>query len=583
MKGVFMILFECDIGYIPGFEGRYNNKTLDEVTIVDSKRYLGIITQYGGSFPRRDRTVEQFNAEGLETFGEDFSKIWLLPWIKNNYTNAVWNYGWVPSATYMYPNIWDTVNALQSGAKINPIVIFRKLGKAFSNGTAYEIVNNRFVFKADYWTPYYCNQSFVVPILSNYTSGMDLRTATWLVLEATVNTGGERRSEVYSSTEFTLTMSWLLENNPTPDVEPTDPYTPGGNSDLAGGTGDFDGSSTPIDFPELPTLSAVDTGLISLFNPSVAEIKSLATFMWGPPFDMENWKKLFANPMDALLGLSIVPVHVPDGGQGTVKVGNIDTNISMNKAGSQYTEVDCGSLNINEYWGAYLDYEPYTHVQLYLPYIGVKEISTDDVMSKSVHIKYHVDILSGACVAYVKCGTSVLYSFTGQCAASIPITGRDYTGVVQSAINIVSSAMGMFAMGQSASALGQAANLAKSAGATARLSAGAARNALGAASGAANIASEAINMTKPGIQKSANISSASGLLGIQVPYMILTRPRQCLPANQNRYIGYPSMITSPLSSCSGFTVVEAIHLENIGATEEEIAEIESILHAGVIC
>jgi hypothetical protein len=364
--------------------------------------------------------------------------------------------------------------------------------------------------------------------------------------------------------------------------DPTDPYAPGGESDLAGGEGDFDGTSDPIDFPNLPTLSAVDTGLISLFNPSVAEIKALATYMWGPPFDMENWKKLFANPMDALLGLSIVPVHVPDGGQDTVKVGNIDTNISMNKAGSQYTEVDCGSLNVNEYWGAYLDYEPYTHVQIYLPYIGVKEISTDDVMGKAVHIKYHVDILSGSCVAYVKCGASVLYSFSGQCAASIPITGRDYTGVVQSAISLVSSAMGVVAMGAAAGSLGTAAGLAKSAGAAARLSAASTRMGLGAGSGVANMASDAINITKPVIQKSANISSAAGLLGIQVPYMILTRPRQCLPANQNRYIGYPSMITSPLSSCSGFTRVEAIHLENIGATEEEIAEIEEILHAGVI-
>jgi hypothetical protein len=137
-------------------------------------------------------------------------------------------------------------------------------------------------------------------------------------------------------------------------------------------------------------------------------------------------------------------------------------------------------------------------------------------------------------------------------------------------------------MGAAAGSLGAAAGLAKSAGAAARLSAASTRMGLGAGSGVANMASDAINITKPVIQKSANISSAAGLLGIQVPYMILTRPRQCLPANQNRYIGYPSMITSPLSSCSGFTRVEAIHLENIGATEEEIAEIEEILHAGVI-
>jgi hypothetical protein len=590
MKGLFMISFLCDIGYKEGVTGRgYDNMSINDIPIIDSNAYVSIGTQYKASFPNSEKTVDEFIETSVTSFGDDFYKIWLLySGTKDNYSTSAYVKGWVPSANYMYPNMWHIVEESPNGTKIQPIFIFKKLKKAVTINGYYSIDDNgilHFVSTFSY-TVWYTDQKFYYPIIPNYTSETDLSRTNYSVLYASVNTTGKRPSYIetsgYEHDHRIQFLHWLFEDNPKPDIIDDDPYSPGGNSDLAGGDGDFDGSSTPIDFPDLPTLSAVDTGLISLFNPSVAEIKSLATFMWGPPFDMENWKKLFANPMDALLGLSIVPVHVPDGGQGTVKVGNIDTNISMNKAGSQYTEVDCGTLNVNEYWGAYLDYEPYTHVQIYLPYIGVKEISTDDVMSKSVHIKYHVDILSGACVAYVKCGTSVLYSFTGQCAASIPITGRDYTGVVQSAINIVSSAMGMFAMGQSASALGQAANLAKTAGASAKLSAGAARNALGAASGAANIASEAINITKPVIQKSANISSAAGLLGIQVPYMILTRPRQCLPANQNHYIGYPSMITSPLSSCSGFTVVEAIHLENIGATEEEIAEIEEILHAGVI-
>lgn len=381
-------------------------------------------------------------------------------------------------------------------------------------------------------------------------------------------------------------MSFLGDRFDTSQTDftwiPTDPYTPGGESDLAGGEGDFDNTSFPIDFPDLPTLSAVDTGLISLFNPYVAELKTLANFMWGQMFDLDNWKKLFANPMDALLGLSIVPVHVPNGGSDTVKVGNIDTGVSMTKAASQYVEVDCGTLNLNEYWGAYLDYEPYTHVQVYLPYIGTKEISTDDVMGKPVHIKYHVDILSGACVAYIKCGQSVMYSFNGQCSASIPITGRDWTNVVNGVISLVSSTMGMIAMGQAAGALGSAAGLAKSATSQARLAAGAAQMQSGMIQGGSNIAATAIDITKPIIQKSGAVSSTSGLLGVQTPYMILTRPRQCLPSNQNKYIGYPSLVTRTLGDCEGFTRVEAIHLENIGATDAEIEEIESILHSGVI-
>ena len=135
-----------------------------------------------------------------------------------------------------------------------------------------------------------------------------------------------------------------------------DPYAkdPDGTTGTGGGTGNFDGTGDNIDIPSLPTLSAVDTGFITLFNPTIAQLKNLASYMWnGSLFDLNTWQKLFADPMDAILGLSIVPVAVPNGSTGEVKVGNISTNISMTKAASQYVEVDCGTINVNEYWGDY--------------------------------------------------------------------------------------------------------------------------------------------------------------------------------------------------------------------------------------
>lgn len=339
----------------------------------------------------------------------------------------------------------------------------------------------------------------------------------------------------------------------TPHVTGSDPFLPGGQTDPGGGTGTFDDVTEPIDFPSLPSLSAVDTGFITLFNPSAIELKALANYMWGSLFDISTWKKIFADPMDAILGLSIVPVAVDDAGPGTVTVGNISTGITMNKAASQYKEVDCGSLNILEYWGAYLDYDPYTKAELYLPYCGTHPIAVDDVMGKEVHIKYHVDILSGSCCCYVKCGTSVLYTFAGQCSCSVPITGNDWTNVVNGALSIAASIGTMVATG----------------GATAPMAAGA-------------IASTAVNSMKPTVEKSGALGGMAGMLAIQKPYLILTRPRQALPKDQNRFSGYPSFINKKLGSVTGYTEVESIHLEGIQATDSELAEIENLLKSGVI-
>ena len=348
-----------------------------------------------------------------------------------------------------------------------------------------------------------------------------------------------------------------------------DPYEPGGTTgdettEGVGGEGDFDGTSDPVDFPDLPTLSSADTTFITLFNPSAAQLKNLANYMWNnPAFDLSVWRKIFADPMDAILGLSIVPVSVPDGGTATITVGNISTGITMTKAAAQFVTVDCGTIDVPEYWGAYLDYDPYTKIEIYLPYIGTHAISADDVVGKTIHVKYRVDILSGACCAHIKCGNSVLYTFVGQCSCSVPITGNDWTNVINGALSIAASVGTMVATG----------------GASAPMQAGLTAGRVAAAH---TIASAAVNELKPRVEKSGALGGMGGMLGVQKPYLIITRPRQALPREQNMMIGYPSYITTRLSACTGFTLVEAVHLKNIPATADELSEIETLLCGGVI-
>lgn len=333
----------------------------------------------------------------------------------------------------------------------------------------------------------------------------------------------------------------------------TDPYENGGSSGTGGGGGSFDNTSTPINIPSLPSISAASTGFISLFNPTLNQLNELSSYLWSDLFEINGWKKLFANPMDAILGLSIVPVAVPSGGTREVKVGNIGTGISLTVAASQFVEVDCGSIDVNEYWGAYLDYEPYTQAQIFLPYIGTRPISVDDIMGKTVRVVYHVDILTGACCCFVKCGDSVLYTYNGQCSIPIPITGANYTSVVNGVISVAASVGSLVATGGSS-----------------------------APTAIPAIASSVVNQMKPQVEKSGSISGSAGVLNMQTPYLILIRPRQALPSKQNEFIGYPSLITVQLTELSGYTEVQSIHLENIPATQEELAEIESLLKGGVI-
>ena len=347
-------------------------------------------------------------------------------------------------------------------------------------------------------------------------------------------------------------QNWIKANYKSFDPSLTDPYADGGTSTTGGGTGNFDLSSDAIAIPNLPTLSAVDTGLVSLYTPTLAQMQSLASYLWNADATtVDWWKKLIANPLDLILGLSIVPVAVPTSGAVSVKVGLIDTGVTMNKASSQYAVVDCGSINVVEFYGAALDYLPFRKTSIYLPFIGTRTISTDDIMGKTVHVVYNIDLLSGALTAMIKCGDAVLYQFSGSCAMSIPLTGQTFTDMITSTIQL---------------AAGVAATVA---------SGGAAAGIVGAS------AANSVMSMKPTIERAGGVSGAAGQLAVMRPYLIGEIPRQSVPENYNTFAGYPSNIKAELSTLQGYTEIETVYLQNIEATDTELNEIETLLKAGV--
>ena len=314
----------------------------------------------------------------------------------------------------------------------------------------------------------------------------------------------------------------------------------------------------------MPSVSAIASGFFTLYNPSIAEMRALASYMWSSlsDLDVNAIKKIVADPMDTILGLSMIPVSIPSGGSQVVKVGGISTNVSMNLAGNQYVKVECGSINIKEYWGSYLDYSPYTKISLFLPYIGFVDLNTDLVQKKTLSVNYHVDILSGGCIAFVMASGDVIGQYSGQCSISIPVTSSDWTNTI--------IAMGQLVAG--------GVSLVSSGGMSAPVTAS---KIGGAISEMGNSVGNVIS-AKPTFKKSGNVSGGAGLMGNQKPYLIIERPRACLPRYQNKLAGYPSYVTRRLRDVSGFTQIQDIKLDNIPCTDSERNEIVSLLHEGVL-
>lgn len=392
------------------------------------------------------------------------------------------------------------------------------------------------------------------------------------------------------SVAFDKTSSEQIANKFLNNMVPSDPYTPGGTSGPGGGDGDGDfSSSDDIDYPGDPGVSAVNTGFISLWAPTEQQMLNLSRYMWNVDITtIDFWKRLWADPMDIIYGVNIIPVDLRAtgrtviGGTEHVIVGLVDTKVDMDYLVTQWVDVDCGTVNISEAWGAYLDYDPYTKLEIYLPYCGYHPLRIDDFMSGSISVKYKIDMLSGACIAMVKAIkpnddehnlNSVIYQFMGNCATQIPVTASQFADAVRSTMSLAASIGTMVATG-----VGGAAAAASKQGLSTVGKAQLASSLIG--EGAATV--ENVMGIKPAIERSGALGGAAGLLAVQTPYLVLTRPRQAHPEEQNKYTGFPSFMTRTLGQCAGWTIVKEIHLDNIPCTSEEMIEIDNLLKEGVI-
>ena len=202
------------------------------------------------------------------------------------------------------------------------------------------------------------------------------------------------------------------------------------------------------------------------------------------------------------------------------------------------------------------DYDPFTKISIFLPFIGIVPLNTADVMRSTVSVKYKVDVITGACLAEVSVsrdgGGGILYTYGGSAIVTYPVSSGSYVGAVQAAL---STALGI----GSAIATGGA-----SLGASAGMVLGGLANA------------------KTQVQHSGQFSGSSGAMGGKKPYLIVSRPQTRTPSNISLFKGIPSNAIHKLSSCEGFVKVQEVHIASKTAYDNEIQEIESLLKAGVI-
>lgn len=312
-----------------------------------------------------------------------------------------------------------------------------------------------------------------------------------------------------------------------------------------------------------PTLSNVN-----IFNRSFAvnanTVKNLADFLWNA--DETKFQEIVKglalmgeNPMNGIIDLRLFPFNVALKNLATqaepIVIGRTNTGVNGIKLTENVNSlIDLGECTFFPKFKNFLDYEPYTTAQLYIPYIGVVPVSTAEFMGHRISVKMIVDYTTGAGTAIVLKDDIPFIYRNGVVGVSIPMTGNDSASYANTVIgNVVGGAVG----GVSSIASG---------------------NIGGVVSSAEKLYSGFTTGTN--YQEASASSPSVATWQPQKCYFIIDRPILNVPDNYGRTIGYACEKTGKLSDFKGFTVVSNPEI-SFKCTDTEKTMLSQLLESGV--
>ena len=368
-----------------------------------------------------------------------------------------------------------------------------------------------------------------------------------------------------------LPWSWDINVVKSPDGDGLrKPITPGQPSNpVDDKPGDGDNIS---DVVEYPAVSYIPNSYTKYWI-TPDELIRLKEFLFKKTF-LDNVSRLWENPAEYIVDLTYYPLR-PDtlnmtGAQEQIIVGNINSEVTgliFPDSGNRFHYM--GAYHVEDYYNSYLDYEPYTSISIYLPYIGVRSLDSSRVTGHTLNVGYTFDFNTRQVTAHLGLDGkgfgvlgNALDSFTGSFGVAFPLSGSQANqvalNVLQSTTQLISSAgaiAGGVATGNVAAVYGGAVN-----------------------AGSTLLGGQAIRPESLG-----TLTPTAGLYAPQIPYLIINRPITALPSSWAADMGYSAGYSGKVSSFTGY--LEALHVElNRAAnmTEQEAQEIITALQGGIL-
>lgn len=421
--------------------------------------------------------------------------------------------------------------------------------------------------------------ALIIPISYGSYEGKNYFCVGWYV-KGRINTAGmvagvdvEYLDEKFG--EFELDE----KEDPNEEDPPEDGPGKGGGG---GGEGEHNLPNEPVLIPPLPEIGVASVNWLTVYKMTLNQVNSFGQAMLDPT-GWDALKQFFNNPLEAIVNLILVPASAPTAGARTPVVGRGAVSYSWPEAypiiHEEFAEIDCGVIMVKPYWDSAFDFDPYTRIEIFLPFIGFKQIKADDVMGSRVQVKYHVNVMTGEFTAFVSrtaaasdiygiMAEQVIGEYNGNMGMRVPIGRNSSDAAIDASMRLMSNALGITAGAALGAALGDPMNVSASQ----------------AGSQIASATMTAVTGPKNHIERSGALGGGSGYLGNMKPFIVRSIPRQFMPKNYRMLEGYPANIGGTLNhyTGTGYQAVESIQLDGLNAYDSEINEITSLLKGGVL-
>lgn len=152
--------------------------------------------------------------------------------------------------------------------------------------------------------------------------------------------------------------------------------------------------------------------------------------------NQQNWSDLISktldnflvqNPVDCIVSLKKYPVKtIPNNGNLTnIHYGRYSTGSAAGYPceADVYTYAFTPKHIQPRFGNSFLDYEPYTSAEIYIPYCGSVSLKMCDILDKVLQPFLCVDYHTGQCTGFIMCDGIVIETIQGTIAIDVPITG----------------------------------------------------------------------------------------------------------------------------------------------------------------